>query len=75
MWTLYKIKPYKDYPSQTYFWVNDQNIIVFQRDITPLGYVPVQVESVIGWSIKAIKAKKINHKATQEQMEMGWLLL
>jgi len=75
MWTLYKIKPYKDYPSTTYFWVDDQNNIVYQRDITPLGYVPVQVESAIGHSIKEITAKKITHKANQEQMEMGWLLL
>jgi len=77
MWTLYKIKPYKDYPSTTYFWVDDQGVIVFQRNIAPIGYVEIQVENAIGRSIKEIKTKKVkvSHKANQEQMEQGWLLL
>ena len=77
MWTLYKIKPYKDYPSTTYFWVDNQGVIVYKRDIAPLGYIEVRVEGAVGHSIKdlVIKAKKVKHKASQEQMEKGWLLL
>jgi len=76
MWTLYKIKPYKDYPSTTYFWVDDQGMIVYKRDIAPLGYIEVPVEPSVGYPIKNMMGvKKVKHKANQEQMEMGWLLL
>jgi len=51
-------------------------MIVYKRDIAPLGYIEVPVEPSVGYPIKNMMGvKKVKHKANQEQMEMGWLLL
>jgi hypothetical protein len=75
MWNLYKIKPYKDYPSTTYFWVDENNVVQFQRSIAPVGYVKVEAENCIGFNIKETIAKKCKTKMTQEELKKGWLFL
>lgn len=75
MWNLYKIKPYKDYPSTTYFWTDDNGIIQFQRDVSPLGYLPIEGDSCIGCNVKETIAKKCKNKMTQEQLQKGYLFI
>lgn len=76
MWTLRSYKPYRSFPSVTYFWIDSDGIVRHQRDISPSGFLPVTMESLIGKSYKSvIGLRKVNTKATQEQLEKGILVL
>lgn len=75
-WTLRSIRPYPDFPSVTYFWVDGNNIVRFQREITPLGFIPVQCENIVGRNFREIKGTRlVKSKATQEQLKQGWMIL
>jgi hypothetical protein len=75
-WSLYKTQIYPKYPSVTYFWVDENDIVQFQRDISPIGYMPIELESIVGEKKNSLfEFKKVNHKMTQEELKKGWLLL
>lgn len=72
-WTLHCYKTYKNFPSVTYFW-SENGIVKFQRDICPVGFLPVVMESIVGNPLKLYAGiKKVNTKMSQEQLSRGWL--
>lgn len=80
-WTLYKTKPFPNFPSETYFWL-ENGIVKYQRENTSLGCVPVNLEDCIGNTIKEVresfpdlKFTKVKTKMNQEQLSKGWLIL
>lgn len=76
MWTLRSYKPYKNFPSVTYFWIDSDGIVRHQRDVSLIGFLPVTMESLIGKSYKSvIGLRKVKTKATQEQLQKGILVL
>jgi hypothetical protein len=77
-WTLYAVKPCKDYPSRIYVWVNPENIIVHMRSIEPMGYAkPYLFDGFVGKDksfLRGMGFKKVsNHGMNDEQMSQGWL--
>jgi hypothetical protein len=88
-WSLYKWKPYKDYPSVNYFWVNPDGIIKYTRSVEPWGYLAgvdlsdmvdcyfdeakKHIEKTNGTNSKVTKAKV--RKMTEEQLSKGMLFL
>lgn len=76
MWTLRKIKPFDSFPAIVYFWCDGGGIVRFQRTITPLGFMEPSFESVVGehWH-KITGTTRVKSKATQEQLQKGWLVL
>lgn len=76
MWTLRSYKPYKNFPSVTYFWIDSDGIVQYQRDVSAYGNIPVQMASIVGKHYKSvIGLRKVNTKATQEQLQKGILVL
>lgn len=76
MWTLRSFKPYKNFPSTTYFWIDTEGIVRHQRDIAQIGCIPVTMESIVGKSYKSVVGlKREKTKATQEELSKGILVL
>lgn len=85
-WELYSWQPFKKYPSKHYFWVNPEGIIIYERSVEPVGYLPcfdlsglinnlmLQMKKLLEQypQIEG-KVKKVKHDLSQEQLERGWL--
>ncbi len=76
MWTLRSYKPYKNFPSVTYFWIDSDGIVQYQRDVSSYGNIPVQTASIVGKHYKSVVGlRKVKTNATQEQLQKGILVL
>ncbi len=80
-WTLWSHKPYKDFPSVWYFWIDPENIIRFGRSIESLGFLKVDLKidlwegkKISSSEMKKMGCNKVNTKMTQEQLSLGWLI-
>ena len=75
-WSLYKYTPNPEYPSITYFWVDENKVVKFQRSIEKLGFAPIKLDNIVGLRISAFNVKKVsNHRMTDEHLKKGWLIL
>jgi hypothetical protein len=77
-WSLYSLKPLKEYPTTIYVWINPEGVIDSMRSIEPFGYSPLfTFDEFIGEDKSILKGmgfkKVINHKMNDEQMAKGWL--
>jgi hypothetical protein len=76
LWTLRKFKPCPTYPSITYFWVDEHDIVRFQREVSSLGFLPLSCKNIVGRNFHEIVGTRlVKSKATQEQLKQGWLVL
>ena len=75
-WSLWRIK-HGDYPSVSYAWVDETGIIRYQKDIAPIGIMPVVAFNMVGKEANSIEdlKKYSNHRMTDEQLKLGWLNL
>ena len=79
-WSLYLWKPYKNFPSKIYIWVNPNGVITFAREILPLGYTKTfDTGFLIEKKLKVIRKmllepvyseRKLNTKITKQQTKM-----
>ena len=53
-WTLYKTKPFPNFPSETYLILED-GIVKYQREQADLGCIPVNLENCVGNTIKEVR--------------------
>lgn len=80
-WSLQRITLENNW-GHVYFWVDENNVIQFKREINPIGFLLLTDDNFIGVKFselhfsKKYKLKKIeSHKMNQEELEKGWLLL
>lgn len=87
-WSLWSISTYEQ--SKTYFWVDEQGIVRFERSTAPYGWMQIPDNSFksVGENFKkfrkdltfdgvtSVKFTKISsHKMRDEHLVKGWLLL
>lgn len=74
-WSLWRYRQDPDYPSTWYFWVDENDVVRFQRNIEPIGFTPSGLVDIVGTNRKSYKVlrKVSNHRMTDEQLSRGEL--
>ncbi len=79
-WNLWSYKPFKDYHSVWYFWINPDGVVKYCRSVESLGFMStglipeLWIELDVTYKfMRKLGAKKVNTKMTQEELSKGWL--
>ena len=82
-WTLWSYKPFKDYPSTWYFWINPDGVVKYCRSIEPSGFNPTGLVPEVWLNLgvtpnfmRKFGAKKVTNgyaKMSQEELSQGYL--